>query len=29
MTELSTGDVYNLAAEGFDLPQMGFVARAN
>lgn len=29
MSELSTGDVYNLAAAGFDLPQMGFVARAN
>lgn len=26
---MSTGDVYNLAAAGFDLPQMGFVARAN
>ena len=29
MSNLSTGDVYNLAAGGFDLPPMGFVARAN
>lgn len=29
MSILSTGDVYNLAAEGFDLPPMGFVAMAN
>lgn len=27
MTELGTGDLYNLAAEGFDLPPLGFLPK--